>query len=71
MGLSQSKKNRVKINLNVNGEIVLTKEVDFNILCFEINFNSYFPIPVPLWPQNLLPIPSTTAVSSEDNGCFD
>ena len=71
MGLSRSKKNRVKINLNVDGEIVLTKEVDFDMLCFEINFNGYFPILVPLWQQNLLPIPSTTVVSSEDSGCFD
>ena len=82
MGVSQSKKSQVKIkillpkgsrysHLNVDGEIVLTKDDDFDILCFEINFSGYFPTLARLWPQNHPLIPPTPAVSSGDNCCFD
>ena len=74
MGSFLSKKNQVTIknllpkgkefsHLNTCGEITLKKDVDFDVLCFDINFDGYFPARISLWPQNHLTAPATPAVS--------
>ena len=46
------------------------KDEDFDILCFEINFDGFLPSPVHLWPINSPCTPPPTPVSdSDDSGC--
>lgn len=74
MGSFQSKKNQVKIKnllpkrkefsyFNTSGEITLKKDVDFDILCFEINLEGHYLKLVCLWPQNHSTAPPTPVVS--------
>ena len=54
-----------------SGEIVLGKDARFDILCFDINFDRYFPARICLWPINNLtavPTPQMDCVSSLDSG---
>ena len=63
MGSFQSNKNQVKIKnllpkrkeffyFNTSGEITLKKDVDFDILCFEINLEGHYLMLMCFWPQN-------------------
>ena len=56
--------------LNKCGEITLKKDVDFYVLCFDINFDGYFPAQILLWLQNYLTAPPTPVsdISSADSG---
>ena len=76
-----AKKERVKIK-NIlpkeenmpksSGEIVLRKDMDFDILCFDINVDGFYPARIRLWPQNHPIAPPTpdisTTYSSSDSG---
>ena len=76
MGSSSSEKNKVKIkNLlpedneisQTSGKIVLRKDTDFDVLCFDINFDGYFTNHIRLWVQNHptpTPTPEVGSVSS-------
>ena len=77
MGIKQKKNNNLKIknllpkdeefsHLEAKGKIVITKDVDFDILCFEIDIDNYFLTLVRLWPQNCLSQPLTPVASSDD-----
>ena len=74
MGSIRSKREKVKIknllprgtefsHLNARGKITLKRDTDFDILCFEINFQGYFPAAVRLWPSNHPTSPPTPNVS--------
>ena len=63
MGSIHSRREKLKIknflpkgakfsHLNTRGEIILKRDADFDILCFEINFQGYFPAIVRLWRSN-------------------
>ena len=65
MGSAVAKRKRVQIKNflpkeddmpKASGEIVLRKHKDFNILCFDINIDSFYLVHVRLRPQNH-PIP--------------
>ena len=77
MGIKQKKNNHLKIknllpkdqafsNLEAKGKIVITKDIDFDILCFEIDIDNYFLTLVRLWPQNWPSQPLTPVTSSDD-----
>lgn len=78
MGCVQSKKEGVILKNNlpkeneiskVAGEIVLKKDSDFNILCFDVNFDGYYTTRVRLWPENHPTTPPPMPdVSSIDSG---
>lgn len=36
----------------VSGKILLTKDPDFHVLCFDLNIDSFYPARVHFWPQN-------------------
>ena len=68
-----AKKKRVKIkNLlpkeenmpKASGEIVLRKDMDFDILCFDINIDGFYPARICLWPQNYPIAPPTPDIST-------
>ena len=52
-------------------EIMLRKDEDFDILCFEINCDGFSPTRIHLWPINSSCTPPLTSVSYSDNdsGC--
>ena len=75
MGSFLLKKNKVKIKtllpkdseiFQTSVEIILRKNTDFDILCFDINIDGYFPARVRLWPQNHPTAPPTPVVSDDD-----
>ena len=77
MGCVQLKKNvRFKNMLPKNheissasGEIVLKKDEDLNILCFDINFDGFLSARVRLWPINSpCTLPPTPDPDSDDSG---
>ena len=54
-------------HLNMRGEIILRRDQDFDILCFEIKFVGYFPTVVHLWPSNHpTSLPTQTVLSIDD-----
>lgn len=60
MGSVLAKRNIVKIKNNLeeimpkaSGGIVVRKEANFDIICFDINIEGFYPTRVRLWPQNL------------------
>ena len=59
-------------HLNSRGKVTLRQDEDFNILCFEINFDGYFLALVCLWPSNhptSQPTPDVSSISlSMDSG---
>ena len=76
-----SKKSKLKIKnvmpkdkdmLKASGRILLRKDPDFDVLCFDININGFCPAHFRLWPQNHstnFPTPDfSVAVSSSDSG---
>lgn len=74
MGSIRSKREKVKIknllprgnefsHLNAKSKITLKRDIDFDILCFEINFQGYFPAAVRLCPSNHPTSPPTPNVS--------
>ena len=76
-----SKKSKLKIKnvmpkdkdmLKASGRILLRKDPDFDVLCFDININGFYPAHFRLWPQNHstnFPTPDfSVAVSSSDSG---
>ena len=53
-------------HLNSRGKVTLRQDEDFNILCFEINFDGYFLALVCLWPSNhptSRPTPDVSSIS--------
>ena len=53
------------------GELTLEQDVEFDVLCFDINFDGYFPAQIRLWPQNhptAPPTPGVSDISSVDSG---
>ena len=59
MGSFLLKKNKLKIKtllpkdseiFQTSVELILRKDKDFDILCFDINIDGYFPARVCLWP---------------------
>lgn len=74
MGSIRSKREKVKIknllprgnefsHLNAKSKITLKRDIDFDILCFEINFQGYFPAAARLCPSNHPTSPPTPNVS--------
>ena len=60
MGSVLAKRNIIKIKNNLeeimpkaSGGIVVRKEANFDIICFDINIEGFYPTRVRLWPQNL------------------
>ena len=51
----------------VSGEITLKKDEDFDVLCFDINFDGFLSTRVHLWPINSPCKPPMTPVS-DDSG---
>ena len=49
----------------VSGEITLKKDENFDILCFDINFDEFLSTRVCLWPIKSLCTPPLTPVSDE------
>ena len=82
MGSELVKKNRIRIkNIldelmpKISGKIVIKKDADFDVICFDIDIRGYYPTRVCLWPQNHRTWPPATSelspgVSSVDSG-FD
>ena len=75
-GIKQKKNNHLKIknflpndeefsHLEAKGKIVITKDADFDILCFEIDIGNYFLTLIRLWPQNCPSQLLTPVASSE------
>lgn len=54
-------------HLNTRGEITLKSDRNFDILCFEINFQGYFPVVMRLLQSNHLTSPPTPNVSNIDD----
>ena len=59
MGSVLAKKSRIKTKniLDENMprasvEIVIRKDVDFDVICFDIDIKRFYPTHVRLWPQN-------------------
>ena len=78
MGSIHSRREKVKIknnlpqgsefcHLNTRGEIILRRDQGFNVLCFEIKFEGYFPTVVRRWPSNHPTSPPTPNVLSIDD----
>lgn len=78
MGSMYQKREKVKMknllprgvefsHLNTRGEITLKRDRDFDILCFEINFQGYFLAVMRLLQSNHLTSPPTPNVSNIDN----
>ena len=81
MGSILSKKTKLKIKNvitkdkdmpKVSGRILLRKDPDFDVLCFDINIDGFYPARFRLWPQNDFANPPTpdlsVAASSSDSG---
>ena len=75
MGSFLLKKNKVKIKnllpkdseiFQTSGEIILRKVTHFDILCFDLNFDGYFPAQARPWSQNNPTAPPTSVVSDDD-----
>ena len=69
-------KEKIKINnilpknheiASKSGEITLRKDEDFDILCFEINYNGFLPTHICLWPINFPCTPPPTSFSNSDS----
>ena len=75
-----AKRNRLKVknilpkeeNIpKASGEIIFRKDMDFDILYFDINIDGFYPAGVRLWPQNNPTAPTrpqVASVSSSDSG---
>ena len=79
MGSAKSKKNLQIKNMlpknqeisSVSGEVILKKDENFDILCFDINFNGFLSTRVRLWPINSPSTPPWTPdlyPDSDDSG---
>ena len=77
MGCVQSKKNVQIKNMfpknheisPVFGEVILKKDEDFDIFCFDINFDGFLSTRVRLWPMNSpCTLPTTPDPESDDSG---
>ena len=51
-------------HLKKQGEIILRRDQDFDIICFKIKFEGYFPTVVGIWLSNHPTSPPTPDVSS-------
>ena len=79
MGCAQSKKTvQIKNMLpknheisSVSGEIILKKDEDFYIFCFDISFDGFLSTRVPLWPINSPCTPPPTPDSDSDDSGYD
>ena len=56
---------------STSGEITLKKDEDFDILCFEKNFDEFLPSRVRLWPNNSPTTPPLTPVSYSGDSGYD
>ena len=54
-------------DLNTRGKIILRRNQDFDIICFEIKFEGYFPTVMRLWLSNHPTGPPTPNVWSIDD----
>ena len=54
-------------HLNTRGKIILRRNQDFDIICFEIKFECYFPTVMRLWLSNHPTGPPTPNVWSIDD----
>lgn len=54
-------------DLNTWGKITLKRDRDFDILCFELNFQGYFPAVMHLLQSDHLKSPPTPNVSNIDD----
>ena len=58
----------------VSGEIIIKKYADYNIVCFDVDIEGFFPVRVCLWPQDHPTCPPTLQISpvvSSVNSGFD
>ena len=56
---------------SVSGEVILKKDEDFDIVCFDINFHGFLSTRVCLWPINSPSTPPPTSdlyPDSDDSG---